>query len=201
MRFVFIILIHIITVSHGYSQNMANDTLDVMAKVLFDNIDYSLKPNYYITCVGPETHFTKKSFLTDSELSDIPMEVLEELETNARGGKAKVWCSGFLKTLLKNYDTILNPSLFPQKTCITLSPKDIQKARNDHEYRIAGISGKIKDIIIFTLHTPVFDNNKEHCVVSVVSRFYIFGFQSFDYFLKKVYGKWVIISKFNYVIS
>lgn len=55
--------------------------------------------------------------------------------------------------------------------------------------------------LVISFTKPLFDKSKSHCVITVSQSFTKGAFISDDYFLAKIYGKWVVLDTFNHITT
>lgn len=184
--FVFLILFSSSTIS---SQNDEGEIIEV---ILWSNINenFVMSPKYYIECCRPKTFFNINDFIETTGLDSIPDNVLNELYEASIKDYQNTWNKNRIGELKKQFSRYL----LSDKCQGRLEVDKIQKRKiKNKEIE--------KNVYILTFHKAIFDKKKNHCVITVVTSFYQDSFFSMTYFLKKIYGKWIIISEFDEVIS
>jgi len=140
--------------------------------------------NFYVSCDRPKTFFKVESFLEQSTLKDVPKNILHELEKKYdKYNEIKQWDCNLLKELK------LPEGFLISDKCLASKKKKII------------LENTKERITVFTISNPIFDDKKEHCIVDVVISKYKGSFQASSYILKFIYGKWVILEEFGFVIS
>lgn len=168
-----ILLILISTLS--YSQNHSES--DVFKKIVDHEIGKGIL-GIYIQCEKPKTLFEHKDFLEQTGL-EVPEIILKEIEKNGEKSKDGIWEPELISEL--NYGS----DFITVKKCLT--KKDVEQ--------IFKKTKKRQNIV--SISEPIFDNKYENCVVSV--RYWKFTGSAYGikYFLKKVYGVWTVIVKYE----
>ena len=137
----------------------------------------------YLDCKKAETYFDLESFLEETTLVSIPRKILDEILFNSKNDiKNKDWDCDLLKKLKLNKDFLV------QKKC--LKEKEIKRV----------LKIKSKNIIL-RVHKPIFDKNNNHCVIDLTILTSEGVFKASSFFLKKIYGKWIILEEFNFSMS
>lgn len=139
--------------------------------------------NFYLSCNKPKTFFMKEIFLEQTTLKNIPKNILLELVKNSEDNiKDELWSCRFIKKLNFAKDFLAS-----------------RKCLKENE-----IKNKLKinqRTTIFEISKPIFDFKKIHCIVDLVVSETKGEFFSTSFFLKKIYGKWVILAEFDFVMS
>ena len=150
-------------------------------------LDIKTNNQIFINCNKPKTYFNVKDFIKETSLKDIPVTVLSELNQNTKENlfKKEKWSDDYLLYFRKL--PIINKLSY--KKCLNIN--EINKIQDTLNRRN----------LILTISKPIFDEAKEHCIVNVVTSNYRGSFSAYSCFLKKVYGKWVIIERFGEIIS
>ena len=177
------------------SQQIDVDSKEILKVILADVANNSPEASLYLMCSKPKTYFDKNNFINEAGVQYIPTSILAELEEkSAQSSPNNKWN----KCLLKSIKSENVQFHFNLNKCI--KEKDVDKARNPPAKKIKNIYNA-EQVIIITLHNPILDKEKNYCVITVVRSFYIHGFTAQDFYLERKEGEWMIISKFNYVIS
>ncbi|NAS32749.1 hypothetical protein GTQ40_17345 [Flavobacteriaceae bacterium R38] len=169
---IFLILIPILS----YAQS--NPESEIFQKV----IDYEISKEasgIFIRCKKPKTFFNQTDFIEQTGL-EVPKSVLNEIEKNAKMSTHGVWNSELIQEMSYHADFI------KEKECLT--SKDIEK--------LFERTGKRQSVI--SLSQPIFDSKFENCVVSVTYLKFTGSAYGQKYFLKKVYGVWVVIMEYDF---
>lgn len=159
----------------SFSQN--NSESDVLKKIIDEQIGKGTL-GIYIQCEKYKTFFDLKEFEQEAGL-EVPENILKEIETNVAKSSDGVWNSELINEL--NY----GPDFIKSNKCFT--KKDIEQ--------IFEKTKKRQNVIC--IGTPVFDNNYENCVVSVMDWNFTSSASGSTYFLKKVYGAWTVIAVYG----
>jgi len=164
-----ILLILISTLS--FSQN--NSESEVFRKI----IDYEIGKGIsgiYVQCEKPKTSFDLKDFKEQTGL-EVPESILKEIEINATKSNDEIWNSELISELNYGSDFIKN------KKCLTKKDAELIFKKTKKRQNIVSIS------------EPIFDNDYENCVISVIYWKFTRSAYGHKYFLKKVYGIWTVI--------
>ena len=170
-----IVLFLILVPSLSFSQSQSE--VEVFTKI----IEYAVNKGenqLYFQCTKARITFMPAIFNERSPLK-VPQHVLKELEKNARSSQSSVWN-------LKSLDQTFESGYFIDKNCLT--KEDVQDLTENTE----------KQFTILSISNLAFDDPEENCIVSVrfiKSAIYQYGY---TFFLKKVYGVWTIIDKYDY---
>lgn len=159
----------------GYSQDETVKVIDVLLNE-FD-ISYS---ELYVQSEKEKTYFSKHSFKEQTVMS-IPEEILNEIERYSNDNFENEWAKDLLINTFKKHQ-------FKVKAYLTKD--EVTKLFND--------TGKQYVIVI---SQPLFDEEQEHCVISITHRMYHGRASGASYFLKKIYGKWVLLEVFDLWIT
>jgi len=175
--FIFIIYFHNLS-----SQNKLSEK-NIFSTIIHEQIYQGLK-GFYIECEKQVTFFKKGDFIEDTVLKNVPENVLFELEENSdKIFKKETWSDIFFEEI--NVGSIF----LIYKHCLKKNDLDLLFKKNKGRQTIIGIS------------KPIFDNDKKHCIVSLTVTGYPGSIRGNSYFLKKIYGKWVIIEEFGFWMS
>lgn len=126
------------------------------------------------------TGFNIERFIKETGLKNTPKTILKEININTKENKVnKKWNQDNINTLKIGHDFL--------------------------KYNYCINKNKIKDCLknrekAFKITKPIFDNKKQHCIVSLI----IFSKDSSyfsSFFLKKVYGEWIVIETFDTFLS
>ena len=55
--------------------------------------------------------------------------------------------------------------------------------------------------VILSFSNPIFDKRRQYCIITATESLTKDTFISNDYFLIKIYNKWLVFETFNYIIS
>ena len=163
----------------SFSQNKSEN--EVLKKIVDHEIQKN-KATIYIECKKTNTSFNIEEFKEESAGLEISEITLNEFKNN-NIHTDEVWNSELIKQLEFN-------SIYIKSTnCLTKEEIELIFKNTNKRQNIVSIS------------KPVFDNNFESCIVSVM---YSKSFRSASgqsYFLKKVNGIWEIIMEFRQWIT
>ena len=160
----------------SYSQN--NSEAEVFKKVIDYEIERGSK-GIYIQCEKYKTSYDLKEFKEETRLN-IPENILNEIEINKSKSSNGIWNSELINGL--NYDS----NFIKSKKCLTYNEvQRLFKETNTYQH-------------ILSISEPIFDNGYENCVVSVSFSTFTHSSYGNSYFLKKVYGVWVIINSYAF---
>ena len=162
-----------------FSQN--KEESEIFKKIIVYVIEKN-KTTISIKCEKPKTSFNIREFKEDTKGVPISETILNELNKN-KTDATEIWDLELIK--LSEFDS----KYVKNKNCITETDsenifKDIHKREN-----------------IISISKPLFDNNFENCIVSVVHSKSFQSASGRSYFLKKVNGIWVVITEFGFWIS
>ena len=158
-----------------YSQNSSES--DVFKKI----VDYEIGKGIlgiYVQCEKPKTFFDQNDFKEKTGLK-VPENILIEIEKNGIKSSNGMWNSKFTNGL--NYSS----GFIKIKNCLT--KKDVEEIFNKTNTRQN----------ILSISDPIFDDNYENCVVSVTYSNFPGSSSGHKYFLKKIYGVWVVIVEYE----
>ncbi|CAD0005774.1 hypothetical protein [Flavobacterium salmonis] len=155
----------------SYSQK--NPESDVFKKIIDHQIGKRTR-GIYVQCEKSKTSFEQLIFKEETGL-EVPENILKEIEANAVKSSNGIWNSELINQLNYGPDFIENHKFMTKKDAEELFEKT-KKRQN-----------------IIAVSQPVFDNNYENCVVSVIYWKFTDSATGSKYFLKKVYGIWTII--------
>lgn len=158
--------------SLSYSQNKSES--DVFKKIIDHEIGKGVL-GIYIQCEKSKTTFDQTVFKEETGL-DVPENILKEIEVNATKSSNGIWNSELIKEL--NYSS----NLIKSNRCLT--NKEIEQIFENTK--------KWQNVVCIS--EPVFDNNYENCVVSIIHWTFTESASGSKYFLKKVYGTWTVIA-------
>jgi hypothetical protein len=168
-----ILLILISTLS--YSQN--NSESDVFKKIIDHEIGKGAL-GIYVQCKKSKTYFDQTIFKEETGL-EVPENILKEIEANVAKSSIGIWNSELINEL--NYGS----DFIKSNKCLT--EKEVEQ--------IFEKTKKWQHIV--SISEPIFDNNYENCIVSIIYRRSTESASGSKYFLKKVYGIWVIIAVYE----
>jgi len=173
-----IVFLLLLTTNTSYSQ-MNSDENDIFKTIIYKGIQNGYT-QIILSCDKPTTEFNIERFIKETGLNNIPKIILEEIKINTKETKVnKKWNQDNINTLKIGHDFLkYNYCInnYKIKNCL----KNREKA--------------------FKITKPIFDNKKQHCIVSLI----IFSKESSyfsSFFLKKVYGKWIVIETFDTFLS
>lgn len=176
MKRYYLILVFVSYAFQGYSQDDKFKIFDVII-----SRGNSHTTELYIQCEKENTYFSKSEFKKQTG-SNVPEEILDQIESNLNSrNPLSEWPKELGFSIFKKYG-------LKNKNCLT---KDEIKKLFDETGRQS----------IIAISDPVFDEKKEHCVVSVTYIMYHGSASGMSLFLMKVYGKWVVLDKFDHWVS
>jgi len=132
----------------------------------------------YFRCEKNKTFININDFKEESILQ-IPDSILTELEISL----GKSFKSNWDKEVLED---IALGKLHHFEKCLT----------NDEVIELYNSFKKVQNIL--SISQPIFDSNKEHCLVNIGYSKFIGMASGHSYLLKKIYGKWIIIETFGH---
>ena len=163
----------------SFSQN--NSESNVFKKIIDEQIEKGTF-GIYIQCEKHKTFFDLKEFKEETGL-EVPEKILNEIEANFAKSNDGIWNSELIKELNYSSDHIKNIK------CLTKKEADEIFIKTKKRQKIISIS------------EPVFDNNYENCIVSVIYSTFTHSESGHSYFLKKVYGSWTVIAVYGIWIT
>lgn len=174
-----IIIILLLTWNFSLAQNQTEREIfmTVINNEMTENTGIR-KSGFEIYCEKNKSSFELNEFLASTGL-DIPTETLMELEEYAKNGQDGIWESK-LFTEIK-----LQKNSKKSRKCIT--EKNTQKMYKRKKTRQT----------ILKINRPIFDLKKEYCEVSLVLNEFTGSASGYTLFLKKVEGKWIVISEYG----
>ena len=134
----------------------------------------------YIQCNKAKTFFTIKDFKDRSGLQ-VPDSILTELENSSSNSINAFWDSDLSEAI--NLGLEITHHL---DKCLTKDEVIELFDSTQTRQTVIGIS------------QPIFDSKHENCVVSINYWNFIGSAWGHSYFLRKVYGKWVVIETFGF---
>lgn len=187
---IFYFLLFTCTVS--YSQKTNIDIENIIVTILGEKASPEIN-KIFINEKMPRTYFEPEIFINESGFKNFPLNVLEELKIQSKK---------------QSENHLWNPNLFTQ---ISNNSSSIEY---DFLNRIDFFDkNKLKELfsrstsidtetpLILTLYNPLITKDGKHCVITIVNHLYTGSFSAADYYLYKIYGKWIIVSRFNIIIS
>lgn len=159
----------------SFSQN--NSESDVFKKIIDEQIGKGTL-GIYVQCEKYKTFFDLKEFKEEACL-EVPEKILNEIEANVAKSNDGIWNSELINEL--NYSS----DLIKSKKCLTKKEAEEIFIKTKKRQKIISIS------------EPIFDNNYENCIVSVIYSTFTHSASGHSYFLKKVYGSWTVITVYG----
>jgi hypothetical protein len=159
----------------SFSQNKSEN--EVFKKIIGHVIEKN-KSVIYIKCEKLNTRFDTKEFKEENEGFAISETTLNEFENNNIIIN-EIWNSELIKQLE------FNSTYIKTTNCLTKEEIELIFKKTNKRQNIVSIS------------KPLFDNNFENCIVSII---YSKSFRSASgqsYFLKKIKGIWTIVMEFG----
>ncbi|PKP28277.1 MAG: hypothetical protein CVU01_04520 [Bacteroidetes bacterium HGW-Bacteroidetes-18] len=155
----------------------------IFKTIIFDRL-VKEHSGFFIECDKHVIPFEENDFLEQSGLIDIPKNVLFELKKNSKNAiKNENWSNSLLEELN------LGSGFLKLRKC--LNNEDI----------VSLFEKKKKRQTIFGISKPIFDDKKQHCVIYVSILAFPGSVSGSSFFLKKVYGKWVIVQEYDFWMS
>jgi len=173
MKIYYLLFFTISTLS--FSQN--NSESDVFKKIIDEQIGKGTF-GIYVQCEKQKTFFDLKEFKEETTL-EVPEKILNEIELNVAKSNNGIWNSELLKELNYSSDLIKN------RKCLTKKETEKIFIKTEKGQKIISIS------------EPIFDNNYENCIVSVIYSKFRQSSSGNSYFLKKIYGNWTVIAVYG----
>ena len=167
----FLVLVPSLILSQSESE------VDVLTKIIEFTLDKE-QSQLYLECTKARISF-KATIFNDRSSLKVPQHVLEDLEKNVKNSKINDWD-------LKSLDETFESDYFINKNCLTKEDLQGLTENTKNQYTVLSISNL------------VFDDLEENCIVSfrfIKSATHQFGY---TFFLKKVYGRWTILDKYDY---
>ncbi|WP_278036227.1 hypothetical protein [Flavobacterium nitratireducens] len=159
----------------SFSQN--NSESDVFKKIIDEQIGKGTL-GMYVQCEKYKTYFDPARFKEETGL-EVPENILKEIETNVVKSSNGIWNSELIKEL--NYGS----STIKSEKCLTKKEAEEIFIKTKKRQKVISIS------------EPIFDNNYENCIVSVIYSTFTHSASGYSYFLKKVYGSWTVIAVYE----
>ena len=158
----------------------------IFKKIILDEIANDIvsgksELGFYISCNKSLYSFNKNYFLDQSDLIDVPENILLELVEDSKKEykKNQKWSNKSLKNLH------LPEGVLRIKKC--LNKKEITQLFEREKIRQ----------IIFEISKPILDKKMEHCIVNVTTIYFTGSASGISLFLKKIYGIWVVVFVFD----
>ena len=159
----------------SFSQTVTD--LEVLRAVLYD---ISKGSYIYLQCEKPKTYFDVFT-LDKRTLENIPSDLPKEFNESAKNSQSGYWNSAIVN------DLKIHPNILYPNGCQSI--KAVHKLHNKTKKKL--------DIVSIALSEPIYDQNYEHAFLEVQYwKNTAFAFV-LKYFLKLIYGKWVIINFFE----
>lgn len=206
----FLILFFIKTsnVSGQELHSLEKEIDQVVNVLLFDKEKYYLEYTLFFDCERINTIFNKNDFLLQTDLKGVPIKILDELEADAifKNSQKKFeiknkWPENFLSDILRKFNRFLWTNRLGSENCVTSSQYRKIFYNDGLKHQFLKDTNTIKNPNLIMLSNPIFDLKKEHCIITLVDSYFPGSFVSRDFFLKKIYGKWVVLATFNEIIS
>lgn len=158
-----------------FSNSQTVEQSTIFLKILENNIRDSKS---YLACEQATTFFDSSQFNSETGL-EVPFEILKELEQSSKQSKGGSWHQKipikfeYVRQFLKSEDCLEKIEI----------ERLFEKNHQRHQ--------------VFLVSEPIFDNDFEHCIVSLLIMSQKGSSYGNSYFLKKVYGSWTVISVFD----
>ncbi|MEH6681042.1 MAG: hypothetical protein V7724_10875 [Sediminicola sp.] len=165
------IVITLISICCFSQQNPDRELFD---KIIKENLSSS---TFYLSCEKSRTFFDGGQFKRETGLK-VPSNILEELEISSKKSRGGNWNMEFL-------NASAYVSKFLKGNC--LIEEDVN----------ALFEKTMKRHLVFKISEPIYDESRENCVISFSCVKFKGSAYGSSYFLKKVYGSWIVISIFN----
>ncbi len=170
-------ILFLISILTGFSQNIEEKESQIFEKIVTHEFQYG---GIYLGCTKSKTYFDSAELTKQSGL-EIPENILEELTKSSELSKKETWSPKLIKRNHKKYST----KYIKKGKC--LSGKDSE--------RLFERTKKRQTIVLIS--KPIFDSEFENCIVSVKYLRYTRSANGNTYFLKKIYGKWIIVATYD----
>ncbi len=155
----------------------------IFRTIIFDRL-VKEHSEFFIECDKHVIPFDENDFLEQTGLIDLPKNVLFELKKNSKNAiKNEKWSNSLLEELN------LGSGFLKLRKC--LNNEGIASLFEKEEKRQT----------IFGISKPIFDDKKQHCVIYVSILAFPGSVSGSSFFLKKVYGKWVIVQEYDFWMS
>jgi hypothetical protein len=159
-----------ILVDPTFAQRSHSGDDDILKSIL----EYEIgNGQFYIQCEKPKTYFDPAEFVSQNG-TGVRAKILTQLRDKSLRSSDGMW-----ETSLFDSENI-KPFLI-EEHCLT----------KEDCGRLFDSTGKRQRIICVS--DPVFDNHEQHCVVSITHLSFKGSASGHSYFLKKVYGRWLIV--------
>jgi len=135
----------------------------------------------YFQCEKDKTFFTLTDFRKESVMK-VPDSIMNEIMNSANNSFNSIWDPAILGTI--NYS----------------KSQHLEKCLTKDEI-IALFNSTKKRQTVLSISQPIFDLKHENCIVSITYWYYTGSASGHSYFIKKIYGKWVIIETFGMWIT
>ena len=162
------------------SFGQVNTQVEIFETVIYSETEKG-STNLYIQCEEFKTFFNKAEFKEGSSLQ-VPDSILNELENSSKKSFDTIWDLKVLRT--NEYH-----NLHHLEKCLTKN--EVIDLFNSTKNRQS----------VLSISQPIFDSTFEHCVVSITYSTFIGSANGRSYFLKKIYGKWIVIETFGIWLS
>ncbi len=166
-----------------YAQTDKGDEDQILDLILLTAVS---KDCYYSDTIFVETEKFKPFFDSDvfseqTALIGLDTTMLAEISNNTKH---------YLKNEKWDISSFNNVGSFAK---IRFLDKDEFKAKN--------LNTKNRKNLFITISMPLFNTKRDHCVVTIIFSQWKNSFYAHSIFAKKVYGKWVILLEFDFVLS
>lgn len=181
MNYYFLILICFFSFNKRTLGQCHSEEIKILGVVITSFDDY----NMMMTCEKTQTYFDDiDTFLHQTGLKGIPSNITTEIKIKSN---ITITNENWSNECLLNLKSLVSSNKLLNSKCLDkVQIKNIQ-TNNKRTKTIIGIS------------KPIFDNAKEHSIVTISTSQYRGSFSAYSCFLKKIYGRWVIVSTYDYV--
>lgn len=183
MKKLFFLLIFSISLSAQIDINNSVEAEDemILRTIVYDRITRE-NDSFILKCEKTVVPFDPEFFLEHITLITVPYEILLELRDNSKKqDKEEKWTSISLRKL----GLIEDFSKYSQ--CITT--REIEALFDENKSNV------------FNISKPIYDSSKKHCVVHLSNTKFPGSISGCSLFLKKIYGKWVIVTDYGCWLS
>lgn len=161
----------------------SNIDFQIFKTIIFDRL-VKEHSGFFIECDKHVIPFEKNDFLEQTGLIDIPKNVLFELKENSKNTiKNEKWPNSLLEELNLGGGSLILRKCLNSEDIVSLFEKEKKRQT------------------IFGISKPIFDDKKQHCVIYVSILAFPGSVSGSSFFLKKVYGKWVIVQEYDFWMS
>jgi hypothetical protein len=161
----------------------ANIEEEVLTSIIHSYLVAKGELGFYIKCDKRRTFFDADNFLQNVN-KNVPIDILEQLEAaSIKDTSNKSWNVQIFNNLRLTQD------LLKLTKCITEQEAEEIFKQTKKRQRFYSVS------------QPIFDKSKQHCVLQLSVLNWLGSASGESLFLRKIYGKWIVIESYDVWIT